>query len=91
MKVLRGEGIAEEVVKQGPRRAVLVVWMRSKSHTGAIIGHALDQSDTDIGTNRHAGMPKRGKQRALRHDASSARLQTLFGPLKDSRPPILDE
>ena len=70
----------------------MFVRMRSKSHACAIIGHALDQPDPDIGTNRHASTPKRGKQGALGHDAGSARLQALFGPLEDlDRPSLTNE
>src|SRR5438046_1080518 len=63
--------------------------MSGKSHACAIIGDTLGDADTDIRTNRHAGAPKRGKQRALRHDPGSAPLQSFSGPLEDLDCPSL--
>jgi hypothetical protein len=63
--------------------------MGGKRSACSIIGHALDQANADVRTNRYAGALQRGKQRTLRHDTSSPRLQTLLGPLENVDSPSL--
>ncbi len=91
-KMPRRKGIAEQVVKERPRRAVLVVGMGGKRGARTVVGGTLGDADADIGTNRDAGPPERGEQRALRHDPCATRLQALPGPLEDlDLPPLANE
>jgi hypothetical protein len=89
VKMLRRERVAEEVVEQGPRCAVLVVVMGRKGISGAIVGHALRDANADVGANGHASAFERGQQGTLGHDAGAARLQTLPGALQDRDVPSL--